>query len=162
MHRLNQAYATCDSEPQSHDSAWQYYRNANVNRMVTYKILFFYRYSPRPFNLSSFGAKHMSDSLVQMAFLPWGVKIDWNGNHLDDMDQFWNLLFWRWQRGRRKVRRKRGHARCFLSSIWGKAENKKKRKRKDLCSLQCDKGGCRGLTVYFRGHWLYIQLENEI
>lgn len=26
---------------QSHDSAWQYYRKANVNRMVTYKILFF-------------------------------------------------------------------------------------------------------------------------
>lgn len=28
----------------------------------------------------------------------------------------------------------------------------KKKLRKDLCSLQRDEGGCRGLTVYFRGH----------
>ncbi len=65
------------------------------------------------------------------------------------MDQFRNLLIV----AERKVRRKRGHVRCFcyLPSE-ERQKTTQKREKKDVCSLQCDKGGCRGLTVYFRGH----------
>jgi len=138
---------------QCHDSAWQHYKKANVNRMVTYKILF----------LSLFTAA-LQFIIIRSKAYEWFP----GANGLPSM-RCKNRLKWkssRWhgsilksavQRGRRKVRRKKSHARCFLSFIW-----RTKRKRKDLCSLQCDIVDFCGLTVYFKGHWLHIELENEI
>lgn len=75
----------------------------------------------------------MNCSLVQMTFLPRGVKIDWNGNGPSDMDQFFEAL------------RSDGIRKDWGGGRWCT------RWRGILMSFICGKAGCGRMTQKHKG-----------